>query len=67
MPKSVVGILRKRWGSPSTRIWHTGEGAQILRELMEASRLILRHHPVNQERVNAGLKPVKLLVALGPE
>ena len=39
----------------------TGDGALILRELMEASRMILRHHPVNQERVNAGLKPVNCL------
>ncbi len=39
----------------------TGDGAEILRELMEASRMILRHHPVNQERVNAGLKPANCL------
>jgi 2,3-bisphosphoglycerate-independent phosphoglycerate mutase len=39
----------------------TGEGSQILRELMEASRVILRHHPVNQERVSAGLKPANCL------
>ena len=39
----------------------TGEGDQILRELMEASRVILCHHPVNQERVNAGLKPANCL------
>ncbi len=39
----------------------TGEGTQILREFMEASRMILRHHSVNQERVNAGLKPANCL------
>jgi len=39
----------------------TGEGSQILRELMEAVRVILQHHPVNQDRVNAGLKPVNCL------
>ncbi|MEX0828682.1 MAG: hypothetical protein WD032_00385 [Nitrospirales bacterium] len=39
----------------------TGEGAQILCELMEASRAILRHHPVNQERIHAGLKPANCL------
>ena len=38
-----------------------GEGSQILRELMEASRMILRHHSVNQERIAVGLKPVNCL------
>ena len=28
---------------------------------MEASRMILRHHSVNQERINAGLKPANCL------
>jgi 2,3-bisphosphoglycerate-independent phosphoglycerate mutase len=28
---------------------------------MEASRAILRHHPVNQERIKAGLKPANCL------
>ena len=39
----------------------TGEGTQILRELMEASRMILLHHPVNKERISAGLKPANCL------
>ena len=39
----------------------TGEKSQTLRELMEASRMILRHHPVNQERISAGLKPANCL------
>ena len=39
----------------------TGDQSQVLRELMEASRMILRHHPVNQERMNAGLKPANCL------
>lgn len=39
----------------------TGDGSKILRELMAASRAILCHHPVNQERLNAGLKPANCL------
>ena len=48
-------------GKPIEAYLPTGEGAQILRELMEASRMILRHHPLNQERINAGLKPANCL------
>ncbi|MDH5427261.1 MAG: hypothetical protein OEZ05_16230 [Nitrospirota bacterium] len=43
-----------------------GESAKVLCELMEASRAILRHHPVNQERVQAGLKPANCLWPWGP-
>ena len=43
-----------------------GEGGQILRELMEASRAILGHHPVNQERMDSGLKPANCLWLWGP-
>jgi 2,3-bisphosphoglycerate-independent phosphoglycerate mutase len=35
----------------------TGDGADILRKLMDAAHLILRDHPVNDERVAAGKKP----------
>jgi 2,3-bisphosphoglycerate-independent phosphoglycerate mutase len=35
----------------------TGDGADILRKLMDASHVILRDHPVNDERVAAGKKP----------
>ena len=48
-------------GQPIDGFLANGDGASILCELMEASRMILRHHPVNQERVNAGLKPVNCL------
>ncbi|HNP29726.1 MAG TPA: hypothetical protein PKK23_11810 [Nitrospirales bacterium] len=44
----------------------TGDGSQILRELMAASRVILCHHPVNQERLDAGLKPANCLWLWGP-
>lgn len=34
-----------------------GDGSDILRKLMDASYLILRDHPVNDERMAAGKKP----------
>jgi 2,3-bisphosphoglycerate-independent phosphoglycerate mutase len=39
----------------------TGDGADILRKLMDASLLILRDHPVNDERRDAGSKPANCL------
>ena len=44
----------------------SGNGADVLIELMEASRILLRHHPLNQEREQAGLKPVNCLWLWGP-
>ncbi len=38
-----------------------GAESQVLRDLMEAARAILRHHPLNQERIKAGLKPSNCL------
>ncbi len=35
----------------------TGDGADILRKLMDAAYLILRDHPVNDDRLAAGKKP----------
>ena len=39
----------------------TGEGSDILKELMKASWLVLRDHPVNVEREEAGLNPANCL------
>jgi 2,3-bisphosphoglycerate-independent phosphoglycerate mutase len=50
--KIGCGNPQEAIGKPIDTYLATGEGAQILRELMEASRMILQHHPVNQERVN---------------
>lgn len=44
----------------------TGEGADVLMELMEASRIILRKHPVNAEREASGLLPANCLWLWGP-
>ncbi len=34
-----------------------GDGADILRQLMDAAYFILRDHPINEERIAAGKKP----------
>ena len=39
----------------------TGDGANILRELMEASYLILRDHPINVERLASGKNPANCI------
>jgi 2,3-bisphosphoglycerate-independent phosphoglycerate mutase len=38
-----------------------GDGADILRKLMDASLMILRDHPVNEERREGGQKPANCL------
>lgn len=38
-----------------------GDGGPVLRELMEASRVILSHHELNQERISNGGKPANCL------
>ncbi len=38
-----------------------GDGAEILRQVMDASLVILRDHPVNEQRREAGLKPANCL------
>ena len=44
----------------------SGTGADVIKELMEASRVILRHHPINQERYDAKLPPANCLWLWGP-
>lgn len=44
-------------GRSITEALPTGDGADILRTLMDASYFILRDHPVNKEREAAGKKP----------
>lgn len=64
--KVVCRNPQEALGKPIDAYLPTGDGAQIVRELMEASRLILCHHPVNQERLGAGLKPANCLWLWGP-
>lgn len=53
-------------GKPVDAFLPTGEGADILRELMEASLLLLRDHPINEQRREAGAKPANCLWLWGP-
>jgi 2,3-bisphosphoglycerate-independent phosphoglycerate mutase len=53
-PKELVG-------RPIGEFLPRGDGADVLRQLMEASLLILRDHPVNDERRKAKLKPANCL------
>jgi 2,3-bisphosphoglycerate-independent phosphoglycerate mutase len=39
----------------------TGDGADILRELMETSHVILRDHPINKERLASGKNPANCI------
>jgi len=39
----------------------SGDGADVLRKIMDASFFILRDHPVNEEREQEGLKPANCL------
>jgi 2,3-bisphosphoglycerate-independent phosphoglycerate mutase len=48
-------------GKPLSESLPRGDGSELLRQLMEASLLILRDHPVNEERRGAGLKPANCL------
>jgi 2,3-bisphosphoglycerate-independent phosphoglycerate mutase len=48
-------------GRPVGDFLPSGDGADMLRRLMDASIAILRDHPVNDERQSDGLKPVNCL------
>jgi len=53
-------------GHPVSEFLPTGEGSEILRQVMEASVVILRYHPVNERRQETGLKPANCLWVWGP-
>ncbi len=57
---------QKALGEPIEGFLPTGDGSKILRELMEASRVILRNHELNQERMDEGRKPSNCLWLWGP-
>ncbi|RPH77497.1 MAG: phosphoglycerate mutase [Nitrospiraceae bacterium] len=48
-------------GRPITDALPTGDGSDILWKLMDASFQILRDHPLNDERLDAGQKPANCL------
>jgi 2,3-bisphosphoglycerate-independent phosphoglycerate mutase len=62
------GVARRGCGNPHAALGRsiepylpTGEGSDILKELMEASWFVLRSHPLNIEREEAGLNPANCL------
>jgi 2,3-bisphosphoglycerate-independent phosphoglycerate mutase len=48
-------------GRPIGSFLPNGDGAEILRKVMDASLVILRDHPINEQRREAGLKPANCL------
>jgi 2,3-bisphosphoglycerate-independent phosphoglycerate mutase len=56
-PRAVCNDPQTILGQSIADALPTGDGADILRKLMEAAHLVLRDHPVNEERIAAGKKP----------
>jgi 2,3-bisphosphoglycerate-independent phosphoglycerate mutase len=52
---------REGAGRPIGECLPTGDGSDMLRKLMDASLVILRDHPVNDQRREDGLKPIHCL------
>lgn len=52
---------REGAGRPIDDCLPTGDGSEMLRKLMDASLVILRDHPVNDQRREDGLKPIHCL------
>jgi 2,3-bisphosphoglycerate-independent phosphoglycerate mutase len=52
---------REGAGRPVGDCLPTGDGSDMLRKLMDASLVILRDHPVNDQRREGGLKPIHCL------
>ncbi|MBM4124655.1 MAG: phosphoglycerate mutase, partial [Nitrospira sp.] len=64
--KAVCTDPHELRGKPIGDCLPSGDGADILRKLMDASLIILRDHPVNDQRREAGLKPANCLWLWGP-
>lgn len=60
-PRAICADPQSLVGRPIAEALPTGDGADMLRKLMDASLLILRDHPVNDERRDAGQKPANCL------
>ncbi len=56
-PRAVCNDPQTVVGRSIAEALPRGNGADILRKLMDASHLILRDHPVNEERRESGKKP----------
>ncbi len=60
-PRAVCTDPQALVGKPIGDALPTGDGADLLRKLMDASLQILRDHPVNEERHDGGKKPANCL------
>lgn len=60
-PRAICADPQSLVGRTIAESLPAGDGADILRKLMDASLLILRDHPVNDERREAGNKPANCL------
>ncbi|WP_173047395.1 phosphoglycerate mutase [Nitrospira sp. KM1] len=60
-PRAVCMDPQSLVGRPLGDALPSGDGADMLRKLMDASLLILRGHPLNDERIEAGNKPANCL------
>jgi 2,3-bisphosphoglycerate-independent phosphoglycerate mutase len=56
-PRAVCVDPQSLLGQPIAKALPAGDGSDILRKLMDASLMILRDHPVNEDRRAAGKKP----------
>jgi 2,3-bisphosphoglycerate-independent phosphoglycerate mutase len=60
-PRAICTDPQSLVGRPIGEALPAGDGADTLRKLMEASLMILRDHPVNEERREAGNRPANCL------
>lgn len=60
-PRAICTDPQSLVGKPIGEALPAGDGADMLRKLMDASLTILRDHPVNDERREAGLAPANCL------
>ncbi len=56
--KSLCRDPREAVGKPVGDFLPSGDGADMLRKVMDSALIVLRDHPVNEQRREAGLKPV---------
>jgi 2,3-bisphosphoglycerate-independent phosphoglycerate mutase len=59
--KATCHPPREVAGKPVGDLLPAGDGSDVLRQIMESSHIILREHPLNAERREAGLKPANCL------
>jgi len=56
-PRAICTDPQLIQGQTITESLPTGDGSDLLKKMMDASYVILRDHPVNEERIVAGKKP----------